>query len=66
ETQESVPGPAAYLSQIEELPTTVDEEQVETLEDKIEAMELAEELAEEQVEQAKGLLLKEGDIFAQS
>ncbi|CAG8712490.1 7646_t:CDS:1, partial [Acaulospora morrowiae] len=48
ETQESVLGPAAYLSQIEELPTTVNEEQVETLEYKIEAMELAKELAEEQ------------------
>ncbi|CAG8640431.1 13606_t:CDS:2, partial [Acaulospora morrowiae] len=59
-------GPAAYLSQVEELLTTINEESTKTLEEKIKNIEVAEELAEEQVEQAKKLLLRESDVLAQS
>ncbi|CAG8663443.1 6601_t:CDS:2, partial [Acaulospora morrowiae] len=58
-------GPAAYLSQVEELPITTNEEPTETLEEKIKNIEVAEELAKERVEQAKELLLRESDVLAQ-
>ncbi|CAG8662643.1 7161_t:CDS:1, partial [Acaulospora morrowiae] len=61
-------GPAAYLAQIEELPTSPEEEQEgePTVEEVIGAMKLDEELEKGQAEQARELLFREQDIFAQS
>ncbi|CAG8566373.1 4533_t:CDS:2 [Acaulospora morrowiae] len=59
-------GPVVYLSQVEEFPieTKEDQEEEETIEDKIREMELDGELEEEQIEQAKGTLIREQDVFA--
>ncbi|CAG8618697.1 12074_t:CDS:2, partial [Acaulospora morrowiae] len=53
---------------VEEFPTKTKEDQEEekTVEDRIREMELDEELEEEQIEQAKGALIREQDDYLYS
>ncbi|CAG8780513.1 16018_t:CDS:2, partial [Dentiscutata erythropus] len=58
-------SPAAYLSHVEELPTaSLDEEK--SIEEKIEKMEVSEELDDEQQKEAKDLIKKEKGIFVRN
>ncbi|CAG8702027.1 10541_t:CDS:1, partial [Dentiscutata heterogama] len=63
---QDVQSPAAYLSYVEELPTASLEDEEESIEEKIEKMEVSEELNDKQQKEAKDLIKKEKEIFAQS
>ncbi|CAG8477148.1 4282_t:CDS:2 [Racocetra fulgida] len=56
----------AYLSYVEELPTTPVEPETKNLEEKISEMDISKKLNDEQQKEAKGMLKKEKDIFAQT
>ncbi|CAG8747776.1 22157_t:CDS:2, partial [Cetraspora pellucida] len=63
---QDVQSPAAYLSHVEELSTTHVEPKVDDLKEKVEKMCVNEELDAEQQKEAKKLLKREKDIFAQT